>query len=102
MLTILARRRRRGAIPLKSPRFPAWLAGVLLVIALMAASAAAATWMALQIVPALQHAEMRQAEMAAFDAGRISAYTELSEAMGQVYDQGKQDALAALRERGQR
>lgn len=85
-------------IPLKPAAVPAWLAGVLLVIVLMAIAASSATWLVLRTVPALQQAELRAAEDAAFSAGRVTAYAELSEAMAQVYEDGRQEGLRQQRE----
>ena len=90
---LLTPRHAATTIPLKSARLPAWLAGVMLVIVLMAVAAGSATWLVLRAVPALQEAELRAAEDAAFSAGRVTAYAELSEAMAQVYEDGRQEGL---------
>lgn len=86
-------RRHRAASTLKRATRPAWLAEAALVIALMLASAAAAAWLTLQAVPAQQAAELRAAEDAAFEAGRLVTYAELSKAMAQVYEQGRAEGM---------
>lgn len=76
---------------LPAPFFAAAL--VALVLALMLASAGCAVWLTWQAVPELHAAELREAEDAAFSAGRVTAMAEMSEAMAQVYEQGRQEAL---------
>lgn len=94
---ITVTRTRRGAVvELLKRGLPVRQVGVLVVLALMLGCAFSVAWQAANpVVPDLTSAEAHAMQEAAFRAGRETAYEELSQGMAQVYEQGRQDGIAA-------
>lgn len=94
---LMARQSVQAVIPThtKGRALPRLLA-VLAVLGLMLASAGAAFWLTLQHMSTIDLAAVQEAEAAAFSAGRVTAMAEMSNAMADVYQQGRSDALADL------